>query len=212
MKLHDMRREYLQGGLRRDQLKQEPVEQFELWLQQALDAKLPEPTAMVLATVNEKCQPTQRIVLLKQFDQQGFVFFTNTSSDKANDIKINDQVSLHFPWYPLERQVKVNGVATPLARGVVEEYFASRPQDSQLGAWASTQSQVIPSRDYLFEKYEDYKEKYSDQTIPLPEFWGGYCVTPSEIEFWQGGQYRLHDRFRYRLMDDGQWHVDRLAP
>lgn len=212
MKLQDVRREYLQDGLRREQLNSNPILQFEHWMQQAIDAGLADPTAMTLATVNEYGQPEQRIVLLKQLDEQGFVFFTNAQSAKAQAIENNNQVSLHFPWHAIERQVKVCGRATPISRQMVEEYFASRPEDSQLGAWASAQSQVIPSRDYLMEQYHKVKAEYEGKEIPLPEFWGGYCIKPKVIEFWQGGEYRLHDRFRYMLLDNGQWQIDRLAP
>ncbi len=216
MKLQDFRREYLLNGLRREQLDRDPIQQFESWLQQAMDFGLSDPTAMTLATVNESGQPSQRIVLLKQVDNDGFVFFTNTSSTKGQNIANNPHVSLHFPWYPLERQVHVCGIASSLSEEEVEDYFSSRPKESQLAAWASEQSQPIPSRDHLLTRYQDLQEKYQDSDAPLPPFWGGYRVAPLQIEFWQGGEHRLHDRFQYTLHNDAnneaQWHIQRLAP
>jgi pyridoxamine 5'-phosphate oxidase len=211
MKLHELRREYLQGGLRRKHLASDPIVQFELWMQQAMAADLPDPTAMVVATADHNGQPSQRIVLLKQVDQQGFVFFTNIHSRKAKSIAANNKVSLHFPWHMLERQVIVQGVAVLLERKVVETYFASRPPESRLAAWASAQSEVIPSRKHLLAQYEAAQGQYDSYDIPVPDFWGGYRIVPSEIEFWQGGEHRLHDRFRYRWVDE-RWGLDRLSP
>lgn len=210
MKLHELRREYLQGGLRREQLTSDPIVQFEHWMQQAIDAEVPDPTAMVVATVDAKGQPSQRIVLLKQVDEQGFVFFTNIHSRKAKAITDNQQVSVHFPWYMLERQVIIQGKASLLERDAVEAYFDSRPPQSRLAAWASAQSEVIPSREHLLAQYEVAKNQYKG-SIPVPDFWGGYRIVPTEIEFWQGGEHRLHDRFRYTFHDD-QWVIDRLSP
>ncbi len=212
MKLQDMRREYLKGGLSRQQLHHDPIVQFEQWLQQAIDAELPDPTAMTLATVDHSGQPNQRIVLLKQVDHDGFVFFTNKLSIKGQAIANNPKVSLHFPWYPLERQVRVSGTAELLAEKDVEQYFASRPKESQLAAWASEQSQVIPSRQHLLDRYQHLINTYQNSDAPLPEFWGGYRVAHHQIEFWQGGEHRLHDRFQYTAVGDGQWQIDRLAP
>jgi len=203
MQLQDYRREYLQGGLRRQQLASDPIAQFEQWMQQSIQAKLPDPTAMTLATVDDQGQPAQRIVLLKQVDHSGFVFFTN---------KNNPKVSLHFPWYPLERQVSIVGITEPVADSEVVTYFKSRPAESQIAAWASEQSQPIASRDDLLNRYNQLTEKYSDGDIPLPNFWGGYRVVPTRIEFWQGGEYRLHDRFEYSLRLQGGWDIQRLAP
>ncbi|MFT6220677.1 MAG: pyridoxamine 5'-phosphate oxidase [Candidatus Endobugula sp.] len=213
MQLQDYRREYVQGGLRRKGLNASPIAQFETWLQQAIASGLSDPTAMTLATVDENGQPNQRIVLLKQVDEQGFVFFTNKQSIKGKAIASNPNVSLHFPWYPLERQVRVQGTATLLDEQEVASYFASRPKDSQLAAWASEQSQVIPSRDHLLKKFNALQEEYAEKDAPLPTFWGGYRVKPACLEFWQGGEHRLHDRFQYKQNEmTSEWDIDRLAP
>ena len=215
MQLQDYRREYVQGGLRRKGINENPIAQFENWLQQAIESGLTDPTAMTLATVDECGQPNQRIVLLKQVDDNGFVFFTNKKSMKGQAIAANPHVSLHFPWYPLERQVRVQGTATLLDEQEVANYFASRPKESQLAAWASEQSQVIPSRDHLIEKYTSLQEQYADSDVPLPTFWGGYRVTAKVIEFWQGGEHRLHDRLQYTRLDEPNttvWRIERLAP
>ena len=212
MQLHDYRREYIKDGLRRRQLNSDPILQFEQWLQQAIESGLSDPTAMTIATVDRNGCPDQRIVLLKQIDHQGFVFFTNKQSRKAQAIATNPQVSLHFPWYPLERQVKVRGTANPLSHEEVQAYFDSRPAESRLAAWASAQSQVIPSREHLIQQYETIKQRYENTHIPLPDFWGGYCIKPEEIEFWQGGEHRLHDRFRYTLTLTNEWTIERLSP
>lgn len=212
MNLEDLRREYLQGGLRRPDLPDSPFELFERWMKQALDANLPDPTAMVLATVDENEQPSQRIVLLKQSDEQGFTFYTNHGSRKAREIAENSRVSLLFPWHVLERQVKVRGKAEKVSLHESLRYFQSRPRESQLAAWASKQSTVIPGRDYLMARLERMREQFGDGEVPLPDFWGGYRVVPHEIEFWQGGAHRLHDSFLYRRKDDGSWSIQRLAP
>ena len=211
MELDKLRREYLQGGLRRNDLKDDPIEQFELWLRQSIDAELYDPTAMTVATVDASGQPSQRMVLLKQVDSRGFVFYTNYESAKARDIDGNPLVSLHFPWHPLERQVKICGRAEKVSTTESLKYFASRPQESQLAAWASAQSRPISSRQLLLQQFNAMKEKFKRGEIPLPAFWGGYRVVPSSIEFWQGGSNRLHDRFKYAL-EDGNWVIERLAP
>ena len=203
MKIDDIRREYLKDGLSEEMLLDNPIEQFEAWLQLAVDAKLDDPTAMVVATVDSNGQPSQRIVLLKDFDKKGFVFYTNTESKKAADIAQNAKVSLHFPWHPLERQVKVCGVAETLSTAEVAKYFMSRPKPSQLAAWASAQSRPVNSRQVLMEKFAQIKQKFADGNVPLPSFWGGYRIVPTKVEFWQGGDDRLHDRFVYQKNDDG---------
>lgn len=211
MELEDIRREYTKGGLRRKDLSADPIEQFDLWLKQAVDAKLTDPTAMTVATVDANGQPFQRIVLLKHVDQQGFVFYTNLGSRKAQHIEGNARVSLHFPWHPLERQVHVTGVAEKLS--VVEnmKYFSSRPKESQIAAIASKQSRRISARGILEGKYLELKKKFEKGEIPVPSFWGGYRIRPESIEFWQGGEHRLHDRFLFSKQQDN-WLVDRLAP
>lgn len=212
MDLEDIRRDYLQGGLRRENLADDPIVQFERWLKQTMEAGIQDPTAMTLATVNSFGQPTQRIVLLKHVDARGFVFFTNYESRKSHDIQHNPQVSLHFPWHWLERQVKVCGRAQKVPAAESLKYFLSRPRESQLAAWASAQSRPISSRQLLMQQFMSMKHKFSDGEIPLPDFWGGYRIVPSVIEFWQGGSHRLHDRFEYRRREEGGWDLERLSP
>jgi pyridoxamine 5'-phosphate oxidase len=211
MKIDDIRREYLKEGLSEKMLAQNPMAQFEAWLKLAVDAQLDDPTAMVVATVDNEGQPSQRIVLLKDVNENGFVFFTNTESRKAQEIANNNKVSLHFPWHSLERQVIVYGTAKPLSNLAVTKYFLSRPKESQLAAWASSQSRPVSSRQVLMEKFQQIKSKFSDGEVPLPSFWGGYCIEPHRIEFWQGGANRLHDRFMYSL-ENGEWTKQRLNP
>lgn len=212
MDLEQIRREYLLGGLRRDHLNDNPFIQFKSWLEQAVASGIPDPTALVLATVDADGQPDQRIVLLKHLDDQGFVFYTNYNSKKARDIISNPKVSLHFPWHMMERQVRVNGTASRLSAAESLKYFVSRPRDSQIAAWASQQSQRISSRQFLLEQFQRMKEKFADGKVPLPDFWGGYRVVPHRFEFWQGGGSRLHDRFEYVSRSTGDWDIGRLAP
>lgn len=211
MDLESLRRDYLRGGLHREDLEADPFKQFEKWMQQAIDMEFSDPTAMTVATVSADGQPSQRIVLLKQFDPLGFVFYTNYGSRKAKELAANPRISLHFPWHEIDRQVKVCGTAERLSAAESLKYFVSRPRDSQLAAYASPQSQVLSSRAMLMNQFESIKQKFRSGDIPLPDFWGGYRVTPAEIEFWQGGANRLHDRFRYTLKN-GSWQIDRLAP
>lgn len=210
--LSDIRREYTQGGLRRGDLPSEPFSLFERWMQQACDAQLVDPTAMVVATVDSQQRPFQRIVLLKRFDEQGFVFFTNLGSRKAQQIEHNSAVSLLFPWHPLERQVAVSGHATKLSSADVLKYFLSRPKDSQIAAWVSQQSSKISARQVLEAKFLEMKNKFAKGDVPVPSFWGGFRVVPDSIEFWQGGEKRLHDRFLYSRDAEQGWTIDRLAP
>ena len=211
MDIADLRREYTKGGLHRDELPLDPLDLFEKWLRQACDAKLPDPTAMSIATVDKGGRPYQRIVLLKHYDAQGFVFYTNLGSRKAQHIAKNNQVSLLFPWHTLDRQVHVTGVAEPLSPLEVVKYFHSRPKDSQIAAWVSQQSSRISARSMLEAKFMELKQKFANGEIPLPSFWGGFRVRFDSIEFWQGGAHRLHDRFLFTRMAE-HWHVDRLAP
>ncbi len=212
LKLEDFRREYTQGGLERDDLADNPLEQFDRWMQQTIASGISDPNAMTIATVDATGQPSQRIVLLKHLDEKGFVFYTNLNSRKAQDLKQNPKISLHFPWYLFERQVKVCGVAEPLSKTEVLKYFVTRPRDSQLGAWASQQSKPISSRALLMQQFESMKNKFAKGEIPVPDFWGGFRVKPHQIEFWQGGAARLHDRFQYNLQVDGRWDIQRLEP
>lgn len=210
--LQALRREYLRGGLKLEDLSASPIDQFEHWMEQAVAAEIPDPTAMVLATAAPDGQPSQRIVLLKDLDERGFVFYTNYASRKARELGANARVSLHFPWHLLERQVDVCGTVETLNREESEHYFARRPRESQLSAWASHQSRAIESREALLAHYRELEERFADREIPLPEFWGGYRVRPHQVEFWQGGAHRLHDRFEYNRQPDGNWAIDRLEP
>ena len=212
MDLENLRREYLHGGLRRQDLLSDPVDQFKRWLDQAIEMKINDPTAMTVATVGSEGQPSQRIVLLKDVDQGGFVFYTNLGSRKAQDLSANQRVSLHFPWHQLDRQVKIRGRAERVSTATALAYFLSRPRDSQLAAWASEQSRPISSRQVLMQQFTAMKEKFTKGEIPLPNGWGGYRVIPQAIEFWQGGANRLHDRFEFTRQIDGGWSIERLAP
>ena len=211
MSLQDNRREYDYGKLTRESLSDNPFEQFTLWMTQAIEANIQDPTAMSVATVSAAGKPWQRMVLLKDFDERGFVFYTNLGSRKAQEIAGNAQVSLHFPWLQLDRQVIVGGRAERLSTIDVMKYFLSRPKASQLAAWASKQSSRINSRQALETQFEQVKAKFAQGEIPLPDFWGGFRVVPEEIEFWQGGEHRLHDRFKFKL-NEGAWDISRLSP
>ncbi len=205
-----LRRNYTRDGLRRGDLDPDPVGQFRKWFGEAVAAELVEPNAMVLSTTDGK-RPSSRTVLLKAYDARGFVFFTNYESRKARDIAADASVSLLFPWYPLERQVGILGRAERISAAESLAYFTSRPHGSRLGAWVSQQSAVINSRKFLEMKWDEMKRKFADGEIPLPSFWGGFRVVPSEIEFWQGRENRLHDRFRYSRSGEA-WGIERLAP
>lgn len=211
MKLDEVRREYLKNGLRRGELNDDPITQLELWLEDASQLKLTDGTAMTLATVGSDGQPSQRVVLLKQLDQNGLVFFTNLNSNKAQEISQNDKVSANFAWLPLERQVKIKGIASRISHTETLKYFTTRPKNSQIAAWASNQSQPISSRQFLVNAFEQMKNKFAEGEVPLPDFWGGYRIKPTAFEFWQGGGARLHDRFEYTPSEFG-WDIKRLAP
>ena len=211
MSLEENRREYDYGKLSRESLLDNPFDQFTLWMNQAIEARVQDPTAMSVATVSSEGKPWQRMVLLKGFDEQGFVFYTNLGSRKAKEIESNAQVSLHFPWLQLDRQVIIGGRAERLSAVEVVKYFLSRPKESQLAAWASKQSSRINSRQALETQFAQIKEKFSKGDVPLPDFWGGYRVVPEEMEFWQGGESRLHDRFSYSR-DGDDWDIYRLSP
>ncbi len=214
LNISDLRREYIKGGLHRGDLPEEPMALFEKWLRQACEAHLSDPTAMSVATVDPDGRPYQRLVLLKHYDADGFVFFTNLGSRKAKHIANNPQVSLLFPWHTLERQVHVTGVCEPLSTLEVVRYFHSRPKDSQIAAWVSQQSSRISARGVLEAKFLELKQKFAKGEVPLPSFWGGFRVRFDSVEFWQGGAHRLHDRFLFSR-DAGQpsgWSIERLAP
>ena len=212
MKIDDIRRSYTKDKLDLDKLNADPIAQFELWLKDAIAAELPDPTAMCVATVDEQGQPSQRLVLLKDVSQQGFTFYTNLGSRKATELSRNPKVCLHFPWHPLERQVIVYGTAERVTAAQVAKYFLSRPKESQLAAWASEQSRPVSTRQALLQKFAEIKHKFEHGEVPLPSFWGGFLVRPHKIEFWQGGEHRLHDRFMYSKAADGRWDIDRLCP
>ncbi|MDD4865188.1 MAG: pyridoxamine 5'-phosphate oxidase [Alishewanella agri] len=212
MKIDDIRRSYTKDKLDVDNLAADPIVQFEQWLKDAIAAELPDPTAMCVATVDASGQPSQRLVLLKDVNSSGFTFYTNLGSRKASELAVNPKVSLHFPWHPLERQVIVYGTAERVPSSQVVKYFLSRPKESQLAAWASEQSRPISTRHALMQKFAEIKHKFEHGEVPLPSFWGGFLVKPSKIEFWQGGEHRLHDRFMYQRQADGSWQIERLCP
>lgn len=212
MKLESQRREYLSGGLRRGDLAADPLDQFGRWIQQALEAGVSDPTAMAAATVSAEGQPSQRIVLLKHFDERGFVFYTNFESRKALELAGNPRISLLFPWNAINRQVKICGTVEPIGEDESAAYFAARPRPSQLAAMASRQSRVLESREQLLVAFREFDERYRGAEVPLPEDWGGYRVDAREYEFWQGRPDRLHDRFRYSRGAAGDWIIERLAP
>ena len=211
MDLDSFRREYLAAGLRREDLDASPFLQFERWLRQAVEADLKDPTAMSLGTVGENGRPWQRLVLLKQADARGFVFYTNLESRKARHMAANPHVCLLFPWNEIERQVIVAGSVERVSGAESLKYFLSRPRDSQLAAWASEQSRPLSSRMLLEEQFARMKHKFGNGQVPLPSFWGGFRVVPEMFEFWQGRPNRLHDRFGYTL-EGGAWSIQRLAP
>lgn len=213
MKLHDERRDYERAQLRRAVLDADPFKQFAEWFSAAkASGLLADPTAFTLATVNAEGQPHQRIVLLKDFDQDGFVFYTNYASQKGQDIDANPQVSMHFAWLPLEQQIRIEGGIEKVDAATSEAYFHSRPRASQLGALASAQSSPIATRDELEARYHELTTQYEGQTVPMPTTWGGYRIKPRLFEFWQGGKFRLHDRFIYQLQETQDWAIQRLQP
>ncbi len=206
------RKEYHQSSLEKADLLADPIAQFQLWLDDAFEAEIAEPTAMCLATASSDGKPLMRTVLLKDVAQRGFTFFTNLESRKVDQLKENAAASLLFPWLLLERQVIIVGKAVALSRDESKTYFSSRPRESQLSAWVSPQSRTIPSREFLEQEWEAAQKKFGEENIPLPPFWGGFCVIPETIEFWQGGARRLHDRFQYRKDTQNRWGIERLAP
>lgn len=214
MDLSQFRRDYLLGGLSRKDLDPDPQKQFSLWFEQARKTAIPDPTAMILATVGPNGQPSQRTVLLKYYDEHGYVFFTNYESRKAREIAGNSRVSLLFAWLDLERQVQINGHAERISAAESARYFMTRPKESQIAAWVSSQSHKLSSRQILLQKFQEMKTKIGEGKVPLPSFWGGYRVVPEEIEFWQGRKSRLHDRFLYTRQADAPsgWAIERLAP
>ena len=212
MRFSDHRRQYTLGGLRRADLAEDPVAQFVAWQDQAIAAGLADPTACVLATQQPDHTLRQRMVLMKGVDARGLMFYTNYESGKAAALAECDQASMLFPWNELDWQVSVSGAVERVSEEESDAYFASRPRDSQLGAWASAQSQVIENRETLMQQLADVSARFGEGEIPRPPQWGGYRLVPVSWEFWQGGENRLHDRFRYTGKDGGNWQVTRLQP
>jgi pyridoxamine 5'-phosphate oxidase len=210
--LADLRREYADRGLTEADLLPDPLLAFERWLEDAQRSGLHEPNAMVVSTVGEDGDVSSRMVLLKTVDARGFIFYTNLHSAKAADLRRHPQCSLLVPWHPLQRQVRIEGIAEPVGEDEADDYFATRPRGSQVGAWASPQSEAVPSREFLDERYADEVERFADEAVPRPPHWGGYLVRPHRIEFWQGRPGRMHDRIRFDRLDESDWAVERLAP
>lgn len=205
------RENYTRSGLHEDDLATDPFEMFERWYAEARDAGIVEPNAMVVSTVSADGAPSSRTVLLKGFSTDGFTFFTNTASRKGEDLAADPRCAVLFPWHPLERQVRIDGLARRLPRADVEAYFAQRPRGSQLGAHASHQSRVVSGREELAAAYDQVEAQFEGQPVPVPEEWGGYRVEPSRVEFWQGRPGRMHDRLVY-LREGDSWRTERLAP
>jgi pyridoxamine 5'-phosphate oxidase len=205
------RQEYTRGGLTESDLLDDPVAMFGRWYDEAREVGIHEPNAMVVATASTDGAPSARLVLLKGFSDDGFVFFTNTRSRKGDELAANPSCALLFPWHPLERQVRVDGLAERLPQEVVDDYFEQRPRSSQIGAWASHQSRPVAGRDELAREYAAAEQRFDGADVPTPEEWGGYLVRPEVVEFWQGRPGRMHDRLVYRREGAG-WHTARLAP
>jgi pyridoxamine 5'-phosphate oxidase len=205
------RHEYIGGGLRRADLPPDPIKHFEAWFTAAFKAQILDANAMTLSTCADG-KPSARVVLLKEFDERGFVFFTNYASDKGEQLEKNPNAALVFYWMEVERQIRIEGAVEKTSREDSEKYFHSRPVGAQLGAWASQQSHVIDARRVLDARLEEMKQRFASGPIPLPPHWGGFRLKPDRIEFWQGRPDRLHDRFRYTRQPDNSWKIERLAP
>jgi len=212
MSIADLRRQYTLTGLHERDLDPNPFKQFEKWFQQALSAELLDTNAMTLATASREGKPSARVMLLKDFDETGFVFFTNYASRKGRELNENPYAAIVFFWAELERQVRINGKVSRISREESEEYFHSRPAGNQLGAWASYQSEVIGEPAELENRMKELESRYEGRTIPMPPYWGGFLLSPDTFEFWQGRPNRLHDRLRYTLLAEGQWRIERLSP
>ena len=209
--ISDLRISYTKAKLNIEETDPCPIKQFEKWLNEAIEAKTAEATAMSLATVNEEGQPSIRTVLLKDYNSEGFVFYTNYESRKASEIDFNPSVGICFLWKELERQVTITGAASKISKDESKKYFKSRPIGHQISAWASTQSSKVPNREWMLARKKELGTKFSDGIVPYPEFWGGFQISPTEIEFWQGRENRFHDRIVYRL-EKTNWSRSRLSP
>lgn len=210
-KAESLRKEYLRAELTEHEAHTNPIDQFAVWFQQALNAEVNEVNAMSLATADAEGSPSVRIVLLKGFSEAGFRFFTNYESRKSQELEKNNKAALCFFWAALERQVRIEGSVKKLSREDSEAYFKKRPRESQIGAWASPQSSTVKSREELDRRFAEMGEKFEGKEIPMPYFWGGYVLEPEAIEFWQGRKGRMHDRIRYKKIDR-KWQIKRLAP
>jgi pyridoxamine 5'-phosphate oxidase len=209
--LQKLREDYSKHSLDESDVNSDPVEQFESWMKEAIDAEVPEPNAMTLSTVDANNKPHSRVVLLKGIEEGDFVFYTNWQSEKGSELEQNPNAALCFLWLELERQVRIEGVAEKLSQEESEEYFKKRPYKSQIGALASNQSSVVPNREFLEKRFEELEEKYNEGDVPKPESWGGYRIKPEVLEFWQGRRSRLHDRIKYEKVGN-KWDIKRLSP
>lgn len=210
--LAKLRKDYGIMGLNEKDVATHPIEQFEKWYTEAANAGIVEPNAFTLSTVSAENIPSSRIVLLRNFDQRGFTFYSNYQSKKGKDIAANHHVSVNFFWADIERQIRITGIAEKITRIESMDYFKSRPRANQIGAWASNQSQPVASREALDAQIAEIEKKFKGKNVEMPPFWGGYCVIPDTLEFWQGRPGRMHDRIRYRKEKNGAWIIERLNP
>lgn len=210
--LAKLRKDYGKMGLREADLNPDPIKQFETWFTEAANAEILEPNAFTLSTVSALGKPSSRIVLLRNFDYRGFTFYTNYNSQKGTDMAANPNVAMNFFWTDMERQIRINGTAERISTLESIDYFKSRPRASQIGAWASDQSKELTSRELLENRIADIEKQFAGKDVEKPPFWGGFCVKPETIEFWQGRPSRLHDRLRYTRQENGGWKIERLNP
>lgn len=210
--INKLRHDFSHASLSEGDVSKSAIKQFEVWFKEAVHAKVPEANAMVLSTVGKNGMPSARVLLLRNFDEKGFVFYTNYNSQKADEMSANSNACITFFWAELERQVRIEGVVEQQSSSESDKYFESRPRGSKLGAWVSPQSEKIDSRTFIDEKLKEYEKKFPGENVPRPPFWGGYVLKPSKIEFWQGRPSRLHDRIVYEKDKEGEWKIYRLAP